>query len=121
MESGPHRGARPMADHRVSLHGLSLRRYEDPTQSPDPRVRAVIAGLQTLDPAPAPRAHFRAELRAQLVAVAPRLIADGIAAEGKMIDIVPRPTAVDAVPQPERSRTARLVTGLRSIPIARPL
>src|ERR1700712_475421 len=113
MESGPNRRARPMADHRVSLHGLSLRRYDDPINSRDPRIRAVVAGLQTLDVAPAPRAHFRAELRAQLVAVAPRLIADGISAEGKMIDIVPRPTPEPAAAPPEVSRGARAAKGLR--------
>lgn len=110
-----------MGEHRVSLLGLSLRRYEDPATSRDPKIRAIVTGLQTLDVAPAPRAHFRAELRAQLVAVAPRLIADGIATEGKMIDIVPRPQPEDEAAAPEGTRTARVVAGLRSIPIARPL
>jgi hypothetical protein len=70
-----------MAEHRVSVLNGSLRRYEDPERSADPRIRQVVAELRTLEPAPAPRAHFRAELRAQLVAVAPRLIAEGTHAE----------------------------------------
>ncbi len=57
--------------------GGPLRRYEDPARSSDPRVRELVAALATLEPGPAPRAHFRAELRAQLVAVAPRLVAEG--------------------------------------------
>jgi hypothetical protein len=65
-----------MAEHRVSMLGGPLRRYEDPAQSRDPRIRDIVAALATLEPAPAPRAHFRAELRAQLVAVAPRLVAE---------------------------------------------
>src|SRR5436190_1987747 len=54
-----------MAEHRVSMLGSSLRRFEDPTRSADPRIRAVVAGLRTLEIAPPARAHFRAELRAQ--------------------------------------------------------
>src|SRR6185437_4847649 len=65
-----------MAEHRVSMLGGPLRRYEDPAQSRDPRIREIVAALATLEPAPAPRAHFRAELRAQLVAVTPRLVAE---------------------------------------------
>jgi hypothetical protein len=110
-----------MTEHRVSLRSISLRRYEDPARSRDPRVRAVVAGLSTIDVAPPPRAHFRAELRAQLVAVAPRLIADGVAAEGQMIDIVPRPTPELVASPAERSHRTRIAAGLRSIPIARPL
>lgn len=63
-----------MAEHRVSMLGGSLRRYEDPARSRDPRIRELVTALATLEPGPAPRAHFRAELRAQLVAVAPRLV-----------------------------------------------
>jgi hypothetical protein len=121
MQDGPQGEASPMTEHRVSLRSLTLRRYEDPARSRDPRVRAVVTGLRTLDVAPAPRAHFRAELRAQLVAVAPRLITDGIAAEDQMIDIVPRPSTEPVSGQAERSRGARVAAGLRSIPIARPL
>ena len=65
-----------MAEHRVSMLGGPLRRYEDPARSRDPRIREIVTALATLEPAPAPRAHFRAELRAQLVAVTPRLVAE---------------------------------------------
>lgn len=64
-----------MSEHRVPmLRGRG--RFPDPERSSDPAVRELVAALATL-PAPAPRAHFRAELRAQLVAVAPRLVAEG--------------------------------------------
>lgn len=70
-----------MGEHRVPALNSGLRRYPDPERSPDPRVRSLIAQLRTLEVAPAPRAHFRAELRAQLVAVAPRLVAEGVTVE----------------------------------------
>jgi hypothetical protein len=78
-----------MAEHRVSVLSASLRRYEDPAKSADPRIRRLVAGLRTLEPGPPPRAHFRAELRAQLVAVAPRLIAEGTRAEEALVERVP--------------------------------
>jgi hypothetical protein len=64
-----------MAEHRVSMLGASWRRYQDPTRSRDPRVRAVVEALAAL-PSPDPRPEFRAGLRAQLVALAPRIIAE---------------------------------------------
>jgi hypothetical protein len=70
-----------MAEHRVPVLTASLRRYEDPERSSDPRIRAIVAELRALQPAPLPRAHFRAELRTQLVAVAPRLVAEGVGVE----------------------------------------
>jgi hypothetical protein len=92
-----------MGEHRVSMLG-SLRRYEDPARSSDPRIRAVVAGLSTLEVAPPARAHFRAELRSQLVAVAPRLVAEGLSAEATP---VPRTLIADKPrPLPGRSRTA---------------
>jgi hypothetical protein len=66
-----------MAEHRVPVLSGALHRYVDPARSSDPRIREIVAALGTLEPAPAPRAHFRAELRAQLVAVTPRLVAEG--------------------------------------------
>ena len=69
-----------MAEHRVPMLGAALRRRTDPAKSRDPRVRELVAALGTLEPAPAPRPQFKAELRAQLVAVAPRLVAEGKAA-----------------------------------------
>ncbi|HEV7205861.1 MAG TPA: DUF5667 domain-containing protein [Jatrophihabitans sp.] len=70
-----------MSEHRVSMP--TLRRFEDPENSRDPRVQAVLTQLKSVQIAPAPRAHFRAELRAQLVAVAPRIIAEGAAEQQK--------------------------------------
>ena len=67
-----------MADpsgHRVPMPG-GRGRYPDPERSADPAVRELVTALATL-PSPAPRPHFRAELRAQLVAVTPRLVAEG--------------------------------------------
>src|SRR5581483_10986751 len=83
------------------------------------------------DVAPVPRAHFRAELRAQLVAVAPRLVPEGVAAEEPLTGT--RETA------PVAARTARMSTshsapgrvstrgaagtlaGLRSISLGKPV
>jgi hypothetical protein len=70
-----------MAEHRVSVLNASLRRFEDPARSSDPRIRAIVAELRSVSPAPPMRAHFRAELRSQLVAVAPRLVAEGVGVE----------------------------------------
>ncbi len=67
-----------MSDQRGSVLD-SLRRHPDPAQSRDPEVRAVVDALGQLDIAPAPDEQFRHELRAQLVAVAPRLMAEGAA------------------------------------------
>jgi hypothetical protein len=57
--------------------GAALRRRVDPSKSRDPQVRELVAALSTLEVAPPPRPDFRAELRAQLVAVTPRLVAEG--------------------------------------------
>ena len=66
-----------MDEHRVALLGGAWRRQRDPLHSADPRVREVIGALAGLPVAPDPRPEFRAELRAQLVAVTPRLVAEG--------------------------------------------
>ncbi|MCW2496122.1 MAG: hypothetical protein JWQ77_2046 [Jatrophihabitans sp.] len=89
--------------------GGPLRRYEDPAHSRDPRIREVVAALATLDPAPAPRAHFRAELRAQLVAVAPRLVQEGTE------ELAPR--RAEAAP-PKQPVKKGLISGLH---LGRPL
>lgn len=113
-----------MAEHRVSMLGSSLRRFEDPAHSADPRIRDIVAGLRTLEMAPPPRAHFRAELRAQLVAVAPRLVAEGMAAEapplprGAVLER-PRPRPVRDVSQPTGLR--RVLAKLGQLPVSRPL
>ncbi|HEY2297006.1 MAG TPA: DUF5667 domain-containing protein [Jatrophihabitans sp.] len=66
-----------MNEHRVPMLGAALRRHVDPARSTDPKVRELVAALATLEVGPAPRPEFRAELRAQLVAVTPRLVAEG--------------------------------------------
>lgn len=87
-----------MATHRP-LVTAALRRHPDPSQSTDPQIRELLAALSELEIAPAPRAQYRAELRAQIVAIAPRLTAETAEA------------AVDAAPQATsrraRSRAAR--------------
>lgn len=68
-----------MGEHRGAAVGTLLPRFADPERSRDPRIRAVVAQLREVDPAvlaPAPRTEFRDELRAQLVAVAPRVISE---------------------------------------------
>ena len=80
-------GMTGMGEHRVPLLGSAWRRNDDPATSRDPQVRAVVGALATL-PAPELNAEFRAELRAQLVAITPRIIAES-AQTGRMIDIVP--------------------------------
>jgi hypothetical protein len=108
-----------MAEHRVSMLSASLRRFEDPARSSDPRIRSLVAQLATLEPAPAPRAHFRAELRAQLVAVAPRLVAEGPVVETR------RPTEPASKPlhaaKPAKSRLGTAAGWTSRISIARPL
>ncbi len=66
-----------MTEHRVPMLGGAWRRRSDPARSPDPRVRELVGALAGLEVAPAMRAEFRSELRAQLVAVTPRLVAEG--------------------------------------------
>src|SRR4051794_33430320 len=105
-----------MGEHRVPLLG-ALRRYEDPAHSADPKIREIVTGLRTLEVAPPPRAHFRAELRAQLVAVAPRLVAEGVEAEASAApNARPRPAAAADTVKERRS----FLAGLR-IPGGRPL
>jgi len=106
-----------MSDHRVPMLGASLHRYRDPAQSSDPRVRELVGALATLEPAPAPRPEFRAELRAQLVAVAPRLIAEGPA------DNRDRRASLDTAlgSRRESARSGGLLDGLRSIRLGKPL
>src|SRR3954451_2731071 len=80
-------GMTGMGEHRVALLGSAWRRNDDPALSRDPRVRAVVGALATL-PQPEMQADFRADLRAQLVAITPRVVADA-AESRRMIDIVP--------------------------------
>jgi Domain of unknown function (DUF5667) len=59
---------------------LPFRRYPDPATSSDPVISALVNRLAAIPP-PKPDPEFRAELRAQLVAVTPRLVAEGVTAE----------------------------------------
>ncbi|MEO9140444.1 MAG: hypothetical protein ABI345_15450, partial [Jatrophihabitans sp.] len=102
-----------MTEHRVSMLGNSLRRYEDPADSRDPQIVALLDALSTVDVAPPPRAQFRAELRAQLVAVTPRIVAEGIADGPELGDAAPRPTPT--------GQHSRFWDKLRAVPILRPL
>lgn len=64
---------------RVPSLGTLVPRFADPERPRDPRVRSVVAQLRTVDlddVVPALRPEFRDELRAQLVAVAPRVVAE---------------------------------------------
>jgi hypothetical protein len=113
-----------MSEHRVPMLGASWRRFEDPTLSRDPRIRAVVGALATL-PAAEPRAEFRSELRAQLVAIAPRIIAESApTAAAPLTEIGParKPAASPArtgrvAPQHADGVFARL----RGVSLGRPL
>lgn len=98
-----------MNEHRVPMLGAALRRRVDPARSRDPRVRELVAALGRLEVAPAPRPQFRAELRAQLVAVAPRLVAEGEQTAPPRTAPVKRPAPE---PVPRRHRRIRLVKPL---------
>ncbi len=97
-----------MADFRA-LAGR-LRRYPDPESSTDPVVSALIGHLRALPAGPSMRADFRAELRAQLVAATPRLVAEGVAADDS-------PATTDRL----RAAWQSLRAGASRIPMRRPL
>jgi uncharacterized protein DUF5667 len=80
-----------MADLRSLV--AALRRYPDPVASADPMVSALVARLSSLPSPPKPSAGFREELRAQLVAVAPRLVAEGLATDPSADVVTDRPTS----------------------------
>jgi hypothetical protein len=116
-----------MAEHRVSMLGASWRRLEDPTRSHDPRVRAVVAALAAV-PQPRPRPAFRAELRAQLVAITPRIVAESRDAGPAVAAATlvgrpaahPKPTAAPAPGRHAGGVLARLPHAA-AIPLRRPL
>ena len=108
-----------MSEHRVPMLGASWRRSEDPALSRDPRIRAVVGALATL-PAPEPSSVFRAELRAQLVAIAPRIIAESAPADAPTLTEnrpVAKPVAAAAKPKHADGVFARL----RGVSLGRPL
>ena len=91
-----------MADLRSRL--ARVRRYADPAASADPVISTLVERLASLPPPPPPGPRFRAELRDQLVAVTPRLVAEGVTPE------------TSAEPSPREKRAA-----WRRIPLRRPL
>ncbi|MDT4937359.1 MAG: hypothetical protein QOG80_1030, partial [Pseudonocardiales bacterium] len=98
-----------------------LRRYEDPTRSSDPRIRALVTELRSLQLAPAPRAHFRAELRAQLISVAPRLVAEGVGAERPLTHEAPAAAAAEKRTVPSAGRLRGGSTHGGAISLGRPV
>jgi len=94
-----------MADVR-SLVAL-LRRYPDPVASTDPMTSTLVARLSSLPSPPKPSPGFRADLRAQLVAVTPRLVAEGL-------------TPVDAPVTPSGT-WRRVRAAVHRMPLRRPL
>ena len=98
--------------------GASWRRAEDPALSRDPRVRAVVAALATL-PAPEPHAVFRAELRAQLVAIAPRIIAESAPTATPTLTDTPVAEPIAAAGRPKHADG--VFARLRGISFGRPL
>ncbi|HLY34069.1 MAG TPA: DUF5667 domain-containing protein [Jatrophihabitantaceae bacterium] len=109
-----------MSEHRVSVLGASLRRFEDPERSSDPRIRAIVAQLRALEPAPLPRAHFRAELRTQLVAVAPRLVAEGVGVE-RPVERTPERTKTASASTSIRGARVPVLARVGTVAISRPL
>jgi len=107
-----------MSEHRVPMLGASWRRSEDPALSRDPRIRAVVGALATL-PSPEPSAVFRAELRAQLVAIAPRIIAESATAAPTRTDLPNAARPVGARTRPKHADGA--IARLRGISLGRPL
>jgi hypothetical protein len=108
-----------MSEHRVPMLGASWRRFEDPALSRDPRIRAVVGALATL-PASEPSSVFRAELRAQLVAIAPRIIAESAPAAAPTLTGTPRATKTVAASGRPKHADGVLVR-LRGISLGRPL
>src|SRR5882757_7910875 len=94
-----------MADAR-SLVAM-LRRYPDPVMSTDPTISLLVDRLSSLPSPPKPSPGFRAELRAQLVAVTPRLVAEGL--------------TPDVVAGPAHGPRARVRAAWQRVPMRRPL
>jgi hypothetical protein len=108
-----------MAEHRVPMLSPALHRQPDPEHSRDPRIRALVGQLRTVE-VPGPRPEFRDELRTQLVAITPRVVAEGDAPAVSKRRPSPVPAAAPAASKsPGRFRTG--VAGLRHVRIGRPL
>jgi Domain of unknown function (DUF5667) len=85
-----------------------LRGHPDPAASTDPVTSGLVTRLASLPPPPMPGPDFRAELRAQLVAVTPRLVAEGETPEAE-------PSS-----RPSRS-PSRVRAAWHRVPLRRPL
>jgi hypothetical protein len=111
-----------MSEHRVTMLGASWRHLEDPARSRDPRVRAVVSSLATL-PGEAPRAEFRAELRAQLVAIAPRIVAESAGTRAGLTEVKTRPMPSRAAAETRRAakHSDSFLDRVRGLRLGRPL
>lgn len=95
-----------MADSpRSAMVNSPSRRFEDPESSTDPRIRALLDQLSAL-PAPSPDPTFRADLRIQLVALAPRLIAESATTQSA---VEPAPDHTNVATLTELPRTVDTV------------
>lgn len=100
-----------MAQHRVPMLSPTLHRQPDPEHSRDPRVRALVGQLRTIE-IPGPRPEFRGELRTQLVAIAPRLVAEGDVPVQAKRRPSPGPAAVTVAVKPAKvPRKSRIRIG----------
>src|SRR5689334_4500087 len=106
-----------MAEHRVPMLSPALHRQPDPEHSRDPRIRALVGHLRTVE-VPGPRPEFRDELRTQLVAITPRVVAEGDAPAVSKRRPSPVPAAAPAK-SPGRVRTG--LSSLRHVRVGRPL
>jgi hypothetical protein len=110
-----------MREHRVPMLSAPLRRYPDPEMSADPRIYTLLTDLRTLDVAPLPRAHFRAELRSQLVAVTPRLVAEGVSVERPLTEAARPTTAATPARHSARPSPPVRLAALRTLSLGRPV
>ena len=92
--------------HRPRLLGGLRPTPEDPSESSNPDIRRLLAGLAAL-PSPAPSTDFRTELRTQLVAVTPRLVAEGEASTEKA-PVTSRPSALGSLARLRKPATILL-------------
>ena len=103
--------------HRTPLLG-NRRSYPDPAASRDPRVRRLFTKLRALPArqSHAPGAQFRDELRQQLVAVTPRLIAESAAEAAAGAGTQQRTPA-----RATKTSSTRAATGRRGVRYRKPI
>lgn len=105
---------------RASMLIAHIQRHPDPETSRDPRIQHLLAELRTVDVAPGPEPVFRDELRRQLVAIAPRLIAEGEHAHGSERRPLPVRTAAKHLSSVPATTTAAPVNSPPSHARTRP-